>query len=117
MEIKRTNRGFAVADFVDGNGKACSIQESSAAEMDYIWLGLDDADPSVLASQAASLGVQTEKRNGWVPYPIPPEVLLNTRMHLTREQVKELIPLLKHFVKKGYLPREEKASIREVETQ
>ncbi|EES51170.1 hypothetical protein NE172_01985 [Clostridium botulinum] len=38
---------------------------------------------------------------GWVAYPIPEDVLLSTRMHLTRGQVKELIPILQKFVDTG----------------
>jgi hypothetical protein len=38
-----------------------------------------------------------------MPYPIPKEVLLSTRMHLNREQVKEIIPILQKFVDTGDL--------------
>lgn len=104
MKTTTTSRGFGVIEFTDAYGKSCSVQESSSADRSCIWLGIDDAEPSIMASQARSFGVETDKRNGWVPFPIPEEVSLNTRMHLTREQVKELLPILKHFVKTGELP-------------
>lgn len=68
---------------------------------DAIWLGVDDAQPKVMAIQAASVGVQTEQRTGWVDYPIPEAVQLHTRMHLTRAQVKKLLPVLQAFVDTG----------------
>jgi len=42
-----------------------------------------------------------EKDNGWVKFEIPKELSLATRMHLTREQVKKLLPLLNKFVETG----------------
>jgi hypothetical protein len=50
------------------------------------------------------LGVPTEAVNGWVPYSIPKEVLLHTRMHLTQEMVSALLPMLLFFVENGQLP-------------
>jgi hypothetical protein len=46
-----------------------------------------------------------ENDNGWVDFEIPKEVILSTRMHLTRKQVKELLPILRQFVKTGYLTK------------
>ncbi|AJD92041.1 hypothetical protein JMA_27240 [Jeotgalibacillus malaysiensis] len=45
-----------------------------------------------------------EGGTGWVPYHIPEDVSLNTRMHLTREQVEEILPILQSFVETGDLP-------------
>lgn len=72
MEIKKTERGFARAEFVDLYGTNCSIQESSLATEWAIWLGVDKEDPS--------------------------------RMHLSQEMVKKLLPLLEHFAEYGELP-------------
>lgn len=66
-----------------------------------MWFGPDDATPKVLASEAAALGVWTTERAGWVPYPVPDAVLMNTRMHLTREQAAALLPYLQRFVETG----------------
>lgn len=75
--MKHTERGFARVDFEDANGECCSIQKSSVATDDLIWLGRNEGlhfDGSCLS-----------------------------RMHLTRAQVKKLLPLLKRFVKTGEL--------------
>lgn len=104
MKRSETARGFALIQFADGYGVACSLQKSSAAAEPMVWLGVDEAEPRILASKAAAHGVQTEERTGWVPYPIPAEVALTTRMHMSREQVAELLPVLEHFVATGELP-------------
>ena len=97
IELKRNHRGFVFGEFEDEYGQKCSIQKSSLATEDAIWLGVDDADPKIMASKTEKGGV------GWVPYPIPEDVLLSTRMHLTREQVEELLPILQCFVDTGEL--------------
>jgi hypothetical protein len=97
----KTNRGFAIRHFTDRYGLPCSIQQSSLAFEDAIWFGVDDAQPKIMARDAASVGVQTEERTGWVDYPIPDAVQLHTRMHLTRAQVKKLLPVLHQFVDTG----------------
>ena len=101
--LEKTNRGFSVDRFLDLYGSKCSIQKSSLATDDAIWIGIDDAEPKILASKAASFVVDTTETTGWVPYPIPDEVLLTTRMHLNREQVAELLPTLQRFVETGEL--------------
>jgi hypothetical protein len=68
---------------------------------DAIWLGVNDANPQIMASQASAYGVVTNETCGWVPYPIPEPVSLTTRMHLSRQQVAEMIPILKRFVETG----------------
>lgn len=109
IELKPTNRGFLRGEFTDENGESCSIQKSSIATDDLIWLGVNNANPIVMASQAASVGVATRETTGWVPYPVPDGVHFTTRMHLTREQVAELLPILQHFVETGELPEPPKA--------
>lgn len=106
MELRKTKteRGFDAIEFSDCYGAKCSLQKSSLALQDAVWLGVDDAEPKVLALDARAHGVTTHATNGWVEYPIPDAVLLNTRMHLTREQVATLLPALQHFVDTGDLP-------------
>lgn len=96
-----TTRGFKTIFFKDRYSSQCSIQESSLATEEAIWIGIDDADPLIMASDAPKYSIATTETTGWVPYPIPPEVLLSTRMHLTREQVADLIPILQKFVDTG----------------
>lgn len=93
-----TSRGFGNIDFVDMYGEKCSIQKSSIATVDAIWFGIDDANPQIMASKTKEGGT------GWVPYEVPKDVLLTTRMHLTQEQVKELLPILQEFAETGELP-------------
>lgn len=90
MEMKENNvRGFKVLEFKDWYDRSCSIQNSSSAEKECIWLGISQANPKIMTS------------TGWVDYPIHDDVFIPTRMHLTREQVKDLIPILQKFVDEG----------------
>jgi hypothetical protein len=104
MIKSNTARGFRVLQFKDRYNVLCYIQKSSLATEDAIWFGVNDADPKILATDARKLGIPTTQSVGWIPYPIPTEVLLKTQMHLTREQVAELLPILQHFVDTGELP-------------
>jgi len=93
---KNTKRGFPLIEFDDCYGVKSSLQASSLAQYEQpgtsaIWLGCDNADPRILASQANNFGIETLETTGWVPFPIPAEVLMTTRMHLNREQVQALI--------------------------
>lgn len=90
MKKDKTTRGFAIIEFKDRNGEDCSIQKSSVATEDCIWIGNNEANPKVLIHG-----------KGWQPVEIPSDVSLNTRMHLSQDQVKELLPILQHFVKTG----------------
>lgn len=101
MKIVTTDRGFPYAEFIDKYGHKCSIQKSSLADDECIWLGVNEAEPKVLARRAVEVGLDTEETTGWVPYPIPGHILLVTRMHLTRENVRQLLPLLQRFVETG----------------
>jgi hypothetical protein len=93
-----TDRGFGIIEFMDKYGVGCSIQESSLATENAIWFGVDDANPKILASKTKEGGT------GYVPYCIPEDVFLTTRMHLTQQQVKELLPVLQIFAETGELP-------------
>jgi hypothetical protein len=42
MKLKKTNRGFAIAEFIDRYGEKCSIQKSSLATENCIWLGVHE---------------------------------------------------------------------------
>jgi len=92
MKLKKTQRGFALAEFKDKYGAVCSIQKSSLATDDCIWLGVDDADPQVM-----------DNKGKWKKVKLPKDTICNTRMHLTRKQVKKLLPLLELFVETGEL--------------
>jgi len=97
VNMGETQRGFASGEFRDRYEKECSIQKSSLAGDDCIWFGIDDPTPQIMASDTPEGG------SGWVEFKIPKEVSLSTRMHLTRDMVRELLPVLRHFVNTGDL--------------
>lgn len=100
----KTQNGLLRANFADRNHNACSVQESSLAEEACLWLGMNEAHASIMAVDAEALGMDTKGQDwGWVPYPIPEQVLIPTRMHLTQEQVAALLPILQHFAATGEL--------------
>lgn len=94
LSLSITNRGFGVIKFKDAYDIECSLQKSSRFADEggeAIWLGVNDAQAQILASQAAQYGVNPGPGVGWVPYPVPEEVLMHTRMHLDQEQVKKTV--------------------------
>jgi hypothetical protein len=104
-KVEAGPRGFPIVRFSDRYGVPCSLQMSSLAEYEKpgtsaVWLGTSDAQPKVMAREAASVGVQTTETTGWVPFPIPESVLLSTRMHLDRKQVAALIHHLQRWLDK-----------------
>lgn len=101
MKKEKTGRGFSFYKFKDGSGTKCSIQKSSVATEDMIWIGVSDPDPKIMASQASQFGIKTDKNNGWIKYPIPDEVIIKTRMHLNRKQALNLIRVLLRFIIRG----------------
>ena len=105
--VGKTHRGFGIIEFKDRYDAPCSLQMSSIADnpepgTSAVWLGVDDANPKCLWSDAKKLGVKTNQKCGWVPYAIPPEVSLTTRMHLSRDQVAALIVNLQSWLDTGH---------------
>lgn len=99
----KTARGFSLIEFSDLYNTACNIQDSSLATECAIWLGVEKADPIILASDAVKLGLIEESPDavGWLPYEVPEQVEIHTRMHLNQEQAKQLITVLQRFVEHG----------------
>jgi hypothetical protein len=98
-----TKRGFGHIVFKDRYGETCSLQESSLATEAAIWLGIDDPWPKLFYGRTPPGGWQDMSRD------LPPGVdyaLCSGRMHLTREQVRVLLPILTHFVETECLPSE-----------
>ena len=96
--IKEKNgRGFNRICFKDYYNTDCSLQESSLADIEAIWFGIDVAHPKQLIAG-----------EGWKDYTgIPDNVHINTRMHLTRDQAKVLGEILIRFAETGKLkPRD-----------
>ena len=100
LKKETTERGFGRYEFKDKYGMSCSLQDSSLASEPAIWFGIDDPEPKIMASKKEQGGI------GWVPFDIPEDVLLHTRMHLTQEQVKSLLPILTHFAETGEYVRD-----------
>ena len=86
-ELKQTNRGFKYYDFEDHNGVKCSLQKSSLADEECVWLGSNKNSPP-----HPRLGIE-----------------MSPRMHLTQSQAKWLGELLIDFSKTGDLYNKELA--------
>lgn len=95
--IEKTPRGFGIINFIDRYNEKCSLQKSSIATEDCIWLGLDDARPLIMTSKIMDGGT------GGAKYPLPEDVHITTRMHLTQDMVKMLLPHLQKFAETGEL--------------
>jgi hypothetical protein len=105
MEIAKTARGFNFGSFKDINGVECSIQESSIATEVCLWLGVNDVNPQIMASDAKRLGLDVgEAKNGWCRLPVPKEVIFSNRMHLTRHQVETLVNTMQYWLENDRLP-------------
>ena len=91
-KLRKTARGFQIAEFKELYGKDCSIQESSLATEAAIWLGIDAPSVRVIV-----------KGKGWQDVPLPEGGSVRGRMHLSQEQVQDLLPLLQRFAETGYL--------------
>lgn len=92
MELTTTARGFSLGNFIDRYGNKCSIQKSSLATEDAIWLGIDDPKLTIFENEGMGKYLITE---------MPKTFSVDSRMHLTREQVAELLPILQRFVETG----------------
>jgi hypothetical protein len=105
MLNKPTNRGFSRFEFKDEHGDSCSLQKSSSAMQECIWLGHNDIALKTFVPYGIpdSWKEHTEDEIKKVLRPGSTEVLANTRMHLTREQVAALLPHLTKFVETGEL--------------
>lgn len=94
MKIVTTSRGFQIGVFLDRYDNTCSIQKSSLATEDCIWLGIDEPKLTVFKDKDKGEYLEAE---------MPDNFDVNSRMHLTREQVADLLPLLFNFVATGEL--------------
>jgi hypothetical protein len=110
--MPKNARGFSYKEFKDAYDKECRLSQSSAIDFEaeggfenpgtsFVWLGIVDANPQVMCSDAEKLGIKKENDVGWQPYPIPDEVLISTQMHLNRKQVKKLITDLQKWLDTG----------------
>lgn len=93
--------------FLDHNANTCELACSAlvptleGSGTDAIWLGVINPQPVVMAIHASAIGLPTTTREGWVPFPIPSHVLIPSRMHLCRDQVKALVASLQQWLETG----------------
>jgi hypothetical protein len=119
-EATHTQRGFELVNFKDEYDTPCSLQESSRAvcenedgsvddPLGWLWLGVDDPAPQVMKSKAKALGLTLPpgEVTGWMPYPIPEDVHMTTRMHLNEKQVRGLIARLELWLETGRIVKSE----------
>jgi len=92
MLSRKTNRGFGIIEFTDSKNISCSIQKSSSAMEEAIWFGTDDDELVIF---------EDEDMGKYITTKLPKTFMVNNRMHLTQEQVKELLPILKRFADTG----------------
>lgn len=103
--METTNRGFEIVNFSDHNGVECSLQQSSAIdisasnELDHpgsslLWLGCNNAEPKYFVPNG---------NPSWRPVEMPETYVANTRMHLNRQQVIELVTHLQTWLETGSL--------------
>ena len=93
MKQSTTQRGFGRVEFTDRYGAKCSLQDSSLATEPAIWLGIDKPE-AIEFTNYPDLG----------PYKkieLPENIDISSRMHLTQNQVKELLPFLQRFAETG----------------
>lgn len=101
MNKQQTSRGFVFYQFTESNGNVCSIQKSSAAERDLIWLGCDKLNiqgftPYGQPESWANITEEQINEKFGTKY-----ISGNNKMHLNRETVAKLLPILQKFVDTG----------------
>jgi hypothetical protein len=93
MQKTYTQRGFGRYEFVEDNGAECSLQLSSSGTR--IWLGCNNIGLKVgypwreVSEEEIKIAFNGK------------ELVSNSRMHLSVDQVKALIPILQRFVQTG----------------
>jgi hypothetical protein len=55
MNIEKTERGFDIIEFLDRYGVECSLQKSSLATEDCIWLGVNESRMHLTQGQVKAL--------------------------------------------------------------
>ena len=101
--VEITSRGFERVEFSDHNGVRCSIQQSSAIDLEQdggldnpgstmLWLGCNEANPKYFVPYGDP---------AWRPVEMPENYIADTRMHLNRAQVEMLVRQLSAWLSTG----------------
>lgn len=80
INLTETSRGFKRGEFVDRYGAKCSIQESSLAGENCVWLGCDHETIHHVTGESCG-----------------------ARMHLTRDMAVAIVMHLQRFIETGRL--------------
>ena len=109
MKKSYTNRGFGHIEVELRHGEQLSIQKSSLATENAIWMGA--------AEENVKAFIPSEERApyfDWVDIDVRElikmkhsrvdGIVTNTRVEITQEKMKELLPIFKHFAETGELP-------------
>lgn len=108
----KTARGFEVNHFKDTYDLDCSIQDSSIATDDRIWLGVHNAPIKIMvkdinAFRACDIVPEGANEHSWCTVELPEEALVESRMHLNRKQARELAEELLYFADNGHIKEHE----------
>lgn len=103
--------GLATLRFTDSLGAAAHVSASPLVThadsefrtygRDFLRLGIDCVVPKILARDALALGIESAVDVGLVDYPLPPEVILEADMQLSRDQVIGLVARLQEWIDTG----------------
>lgn len=77
---RKSSRGYAFMEFRDFNGESCSIQESSLATKNCLWLGCDHETIHQVTGDPCG-----------------------ARMHIDLKLAKRIVRTLQHWIDTGYL--------------
>lgn len=90
-----TNRGFARVEFRDRDGEPASLQKSSVATENLIWLGVNEPRVKRFYPHTSKPWRELDLSGA--------EHVGNQRLHLSQDNVAELLPYLVEFVRTGEL--------------
>ncbi len=91
LACKVTDRGFPIILFEDEYGERCSLQISSLiGDQVFCWFGVTSPTIQVM-----------ESGKGWQPVKLPVGAVVSSRMHISQEQVRQLLPHLQAFAESG----------------
>lgn len=97
IKLENTQRGFEIGEFKDGHGTLCVIQKSSSV-VPHIWLGAKELEVKEFVAGRNPAWQKIE-----YPFTMEHHFVGNERMHLSQENVRQLLPLLQKFAETGEL--------------
>lgn len=95
-KTNKTIKKLAINNFKDDHDQDCILKKSSSSLEDKIWFGVTNPKLMVYENNSKGKCIVTD---------MPSTFSVNSKMHLTRSQVKELLPYLENFVNTGNLEK------------